>query len=90
MIYIECDSCSHIVEMLDLFEASQVMGLHPESVRRKYRYGQVGGTKIERGVYFQKPDLIPDETLGNFEWLGKFEKVPTPTDEEQTTITGGE
>ena len=82
MIYIECDSCSHIVEMLDLFEASQVMGLHPESVRRKYRYGQVGGTKIERGIYFQKPDLIPDETLGNLVEAGVIE--------EQTTITGGE
>lgn len=74
MIYIECDSCSHTVEMLDLFEASQVMGLHPESVRRKYRYGEVDGTRIERGIYFHKPDLIPDEAL---------EK------EEQTIITGG-
>ena len=84
MINIKCTHCNHPLELLDLFEASKVMGLHPESVRRKFRYGEVDGIKIERGIYFKESSL-------GLEWLSKFDESPTLIDvDKKETVTGGE
>ena len=41
-------------EYLDLVEAAGVIGIHPESLRRLVRYGDVPVTTIERGIYFSR------------------------------------
>lgn len=41
-------------EYLDLVEAAGVIGIHPESLRRLVRYGEVAVTTIERGIYFSR------------------------------------
>ena len=42
---------------LDLVEAAREVGLHPESLRRIVRYGQLGAIVIERGLYFRQAEV---------------------------------
>ena len=52
MLSITCRHCGHDNEYMNLFEASQVIGMHPESLRRLNRFGDIESRNIERGVYF--------------------------------------
>ena len=42
---------------LDLVEGARLVGVHPESLRRLVRYGEVKALKLERGLYFTKESL---------------------------------
>ena len=54
---VTCDSCGHDNELLDLVQAADYVGQHPESLRRHVRYEDVVVTKFERGLYFKEKDL---------------------------------
>jgi hypothetical protein len=54
---VTCDSCGHENELLDLVQAADYVGQHPESLRRHVRYDDIEVTKIERGLYFKEKDL---------------------------------
>ena len=54
---VTCDSCGHENELLDLVQAADYVGQHPESLRRHVRYEDVVVTKFERGLYFKEKDL---------------------------------
>ena len=45
-------------EYLDLVEAASLVSIHPESLRRLVRYGEVKALKLERGLYFTKVQLL--------------------------------
>jgi|TARA_B100000315_G_C14483295_1_gene543944 hypothetical protein len=42
---------------LDLVEAAREVGLHPESLRRIVRYGDLRAIVIERGLYFRQTEV---------------------------------
>ncbi len=44
-------------EYLDLVEAASEVGLHPESLRRIVRYGELDAVVIERGLYFRQAEV---------------------------------
>ena len=46
---IKCEKCSHTTELIGLVEAAHTLKIHPESLRRYVRYGQVNSIAIERG-----------------------------------------
>tara|TARA_R100000808_G_scaffold42_2_gene253 strand:+ start:5498 stop:5707 length:210 start_codon:yes stop_codon:yes gene_type:complete len=52
MLSISCRECGHDNEFMNLVEASAVIGMHPESLRRLNRFGDITSLNIERGVYF--------------------------------------
>ena len=52
MLSISCRECGHDNEFMNLVEASEVIGMHPESLRRLNRFGDITSLNIERGVYF--------------------------------------
>jgi len=54
-------------EYLDLVESASLVGLHPESLRRLVRYGEVKATKLERGLYFTRADLEEAFNIGGDE-----------------------
>ena len=54
---VTCDNCGHYNELLDLVQAAEYIGQHPESLRRHVRYEDIEVTKIERGLYFKEKDL---------------------------------
>jgi|TARA_R100001530_G_scaffold100260_1_gene69684 hypothetical protein len=54
---VTCDNCGHDNELLDLVQAADYVGQHPESLRRHVRYEDVVVTKFERGLYFKEKDL---------------------------------
>jgi|TARA_R110000787_G_scaffold34671_2_gene89710 predicted site-specific integrase-resolvase len=54
---IKCQECGHDNELMGLVESAHILKVHPESLRRYVRYGQVNGMAIERGRYFLKSDL---------------------------------
>jgi hypothetical protein len=45
-------------EHLDLVEAARLLKIHPESLRRLARYGDIDALKVERGLYFPKQSLV--------------------------------
>jgi len=56
-LQIKCEKCSHTTELIGLVEAAHTLKIHPESLRRYVRYGQVNSIAIERGRYFTEADL---------------------------------
>ncbi len=42
---------------LDLVEAAREVGMHPESLRRIVRYGELDAVVIERGLYFRQAEV---------------------------------
>ena len=44
-------------EYLDLVEAAREVGMHPESLRRIVRYGELDAIVIERGLYFRQAEV---------------------------------
>tara|TARA_X000001388_G_scaffold27124_1_gene19166 strand:- start:1372 stop:1581 length:210 start_codon:yes stop_codon:yes gene_type:complete len=54
---IKCSKCDHTTELMGLVESAHKLKVHPESLRRFVRYGQVNSMAIERGRYFTEADL---------------------------------
>ena len=54
---IECEECGKDTEFIDLVEAAGILGIHPESLRRLHRYGDLDALKVERGLYFKRDGL---------------------------------
>ena len=48
MLSISCRECGHDNEFMNLVEASAVIGMHPESLRRLNRFGDITSLNIER------------------------------------------
>ena len=54
---VECEECGKDTEFIDLVEAAGILGIHPESLRRLHRYGDLDALKVERGLYFKRDGL---------------------------------
>ncbi len=67
MLTFRCESCDHVHEYKNLIESAKFLGIHPESLRRLSRYGEVEGFYVERGIYFT------DEQLNNLMKTGGAE-----------------
>jgi|3_EtaG_2_1085321.scaffolds.fasta_scaffold11540_9 hypothetical protein len=57
MLTFRCESCDHVHEYKNLIESATFLGIHPESLRRLARYGEVEPLNIERGLYFNDEQL---------------------------------
>ncbi len=49
---LRCDNCSNDIEMFDIVDTGRKLRVHPGSVQRYRRFGQLDGTSIQRGLYF--------------------------------------
>ena len=54
---VECEECGNDTEFIDLVDAAGILGIHPESLRRLHRYGDLDALKVERGLYFKHDSL---------------------------------
>ncbi len=54
---VECEECGNDIEFIDLVDAAGILGIHPESLRRLHRYGDLDALKVERGLYFKRDSL---------------------------------
>ena len=45
---LRCDSCSNDIEMFDIVDTGRKLRVHPGSVQRYRRFGQLDGTSIQR------------------------------------------
>tara|TARA_Y100000401_G_C8242125_1_gene183612 strand:- start:388 stop:600 length:213 start_codon:yes stop_codon:yes gene_type:complete len=54
---VECEECGNDTEFIDLVDAAGILGIHPESLRRLHRYGDLDALKVERGLYFKRDSL---------------------------------
>ena len=54
---VECEECGNDTEFIDLVDAAGILGIHPESLRRLHRYGDLDALKVERGLYFKRDNL---------------------------------
>ena len=54
---VECEECGKDAEFIDLVDGASILGIHPETLRRLYRYGNIDALKIERGLYFKRDSL---------------------------------
>lgn len=54
---VECEECGNDTEFIDLVDAAGILGIHPESLRRLYRYRDLDALKVERGLYFKRDSL---------------------------------